>query len=229
MDATNRTLLIRRTDGRVDPFVVHVGRYTTLLDALEEIRSDREHSLLYRHSCHHGSCGTCGVSVNGEPALACLCRLDELDEPSTVEPLGPSSVLGDLAVDPAPLYEHFPPDAGYLRPSDAQPDAVAPTEVGDFTRFESCIECGLCVAACPVRRPFLGPAALAAYGRELEKHPERESELMPAIDTPEGIWGCERALACSAICPLGVAPARHIAVLRRKAAARREDDSSPGR
>jgi succinate dehydrogenase/fumarate reductase-like Fe-S protein len=29
------------------------------------------------------------------------------------------------------------------------------------------------------------------------------------------VWGCDRALECSRVCPLGVYPARHIAVLRR--------------
>ena len=219
MEPNERTLRIRRTDGHYDPFVVHAGKYTTLLDALEEIRADHDRSLLYRHSCHHGSCGTCGVTVNGERALACLCRLQDLDDSATVEPLAPFPVVGDLAVDPAPLYEHFPADAGYLRASDAEPAAIAPPEVETYTRFESCIECGLCVSVCPVRRSFMGPAALAAYGRELEKHPEREAELMPQVDTDAGIWACDRALACSAVCPLGVAPARHIANLRRKATA----------
>ena len=228
MGSDERTLRIRRTDGRLDPFVVKAGRYTTLLDALEEIRADQDRSLLYRHSCHHGSCGTCGVTVNGERTLACLCRLQDVDDHATVEPLAPFPVVGDLAIDPAPLYEHFPSDAGYLRASETERAAIAPPEVETFTRFESCIECGLCVSVCPVRQSFIGPAALAAYGRELEKHPEREPELLPQVDTPEGIWGCERALACSAACPLGVAPARHIANLRRKATARREEDSPPG-
>jgi succinate dehydrogenase / fumarate reductase iron-sulfur subunit len=62
----------------------------------------------------------------------------------------------------------------------------------------------------------MGPAALAAYGRELEKHPEREAELLPQIDTPDGVWACDRALQCSAVCPLGVYPAKHIAILQRK-------------
>ncbi|MFW6292149.1 MAG: NTP transferase domain-containing protein [Spirochaetota bacterium] len=39
---------------------------------------------------------------------------------------------------------------------------------------------------------------------------------MPEIDTPDGVWACDRALRCSAVCPLGVYPAKHIAVLQRK-------------
>jgi len=156
------------------------------------------------------------MTVNGERRLACLTSLAEIEGPVMVEPLAPFPVVGDLAVDPAPLYQDFPQDAGYLRPSEAHPDADVPDEIPGFSRFENCIECGLCVSVCPVQRSFMGPAALAAYGRELEKHPEREAELLPQVDSPRGVWGCDRALKCSQVCPLGVYPAKHIAVLQRK-------------
>lgn len=216
-----RELLIRRSDGHMQRFVVHAGKYTSLLDGLEEVRTKHDRGLLYRHSCHHGSCGTCGVQVNGERALACTTFLKDLPQETRVEPLDPFDRLGDLAVNAAELYRDFPRDAGYLRESEANPDTEVPQEItatnrDAFVRFEDCIECGLCVSSCPVTRTFKGPAALAAYGRELEKHPEREEELLPEIDTPDGVWGCDRAFACSRVCPLGVAPARHIAVLQRR-------------
>ena len=225
MDTDVKTLHVRRTDGSLHTYEVAVGRYTTLLDSLEEVRTHQDTGLMYRHSCHHGSCGTCGMIVNGERRLACLTPLSEYDGPVTVEPLTPFPVRGDLAIDPAPLYADFPDEASYLRESEANPEAEVPPEVAGFTRFENCIECGLCVSACPVQQRFMGPAALAAYGRELEKHPEREDELLPQIDTPQGVWGCDRALNCSQVCPLGVYPAKHIAVLQRKIQGRNQADA----
>jgi succinate dehydrogenase / fumarate reductase iron-sulfur subunit len=227
-DSTSRTIRVRRTGGELEEFRVTAGRYRSLLDGLEEIRGNTDRSLLYRHSCHHGSCGTCAVIVNGERKLACTTLLVELPEGAVVEPLAPFQVLGDLAVDPAELYADFPDDAGYLRPSEVNRDAAVPAEISGegrdgFQRFENCIECGICVSVCPVTRDFMGPAALAAYGRELEKHPEREAELLPGIDHESGVWGCDRALRCSQACPLGVAPGRHIAVLQRTIKARRGD------
>lgn len=218
---TRSTIRVRRTDGSHDEFSVSTGRYTTVLDALEEIRASHDEGVLYRHSCHHGSCGTCGMIANGTRVLACLTRLSELPEEVTLEPLAPFPVIGDLAIDPRPLYADFPDEASYLRESDVNGDAEVPEEISGFTRFENCIECGLCVSACPVQRPFKGPAALAAYGRELEKNPDRADELLPEIDTPDGVWGCDRALACSQVCPLGVYPAKHIAVLQRTIEKRR--------
>ena len=211
-----KTIRIRRSEGKIESFQVETGKYATLLDALETVRSTQAHDLMYRHSCHHGSCGTCGMIVNGERVLACLTPLDEVEDEALVEPLAPFPVIGDLAIDPAPLYEEFPADATYLRKSEVNPDAEIPEEIDGFRRFENCIECGLCVSVCPVQRPFIGPAALAAYNRELEKHPDRESELLPLIDRPDGVWGCDRALRCSQVCPLGVYPAKHIAILQRR-------------
>ena len=223
--AARAEIRIRRTDGSRSVFTVGAGEYTTILDALEEIRTVHDRSLMYRHSCHHGSCGTCGIIANGERVLACTTRITS-DEPLDLDPLAPFPLIGDLAVDATPLYADFPADASYLRDSDARPNAtdpVAPGEVGRFTRFENCIECGICVSVCPVVRPFKGPAALAAYGREIAKRPDREDELLSQIDAPDGVAGCDRALNCSAACPLGVYPAKHIAVLTRKIDARRAD------
>lgn len=206
---------VRRAEGLAE-YTVATGRYRSILDALEEIRSDAEPGLLYRHSCHHGSCGTCGVIANGKRVLACTTRLNDFDGPIELHPLSPFPVIGDLAIDPSPLYRDFPADASYLRPSDANPDAAVPEEIEGFVRFESCIECGLCVSACPVQQRFMGPAALAAWNRELEKRPEREAEILDATSGPAGVPACDRALQCSAVCPLGVYPAKHIAQLLRR-------------
>ncbi|MFW5742258.1 MAG: succinate dehydrogenase/fumarate reductase iron-sulfur subunit [Spirochaetota bacterium] len=214
--ATRTTIRIRRTGGRYDEFALEAGIYTTILDALEEIVAKTDATLLYRHSCHHGSCGTCSVIANGARVLACTTRLTDLGEEVTLEPLSPFPVVGDLAIDPTPLFDGFPRDSGYLRPSEVNHDSPVPSEIERFSRFENCIECGLCVSACPVRADFMGPAALAAYSREIDKRPEREAELLAQVDSQRGVWGCERALECSRTCPLGVYPAKHIAVLQRK-------------
>ncbi len=186
----------------------------TVLDALEQIRVTRDETLLYRHSCHHGSCGTCGMMINGEPRLACTTRVDDLE--IDLKPLPTMTPIGDLAVDPTPLFDGFPVPAAYIRESETNRDGQRPEQADRWERFEDCIECGLCVAACPVTQRFVGPAVLAGYNREIENHPERENELLPQVDTDHGVWACDRALRCSAVCPTGVYPARHIAILQRK-------------
>jgi succinate dehydrogenase/fumarate reductase-like Fe-S protein len=53
------------TAPRYDEFRVPVGPRTTVLDALLAVRHRQDPSLTVRHSCLHGSCGTCGMRVNG--------------------------------------------------------------------------------------------------------------------------------------------------------------------
>ena len=86
-------------------------------------------------------------------------------------------------------------------------------------RLEDCIECGACVSACPVWEAdasFMGPAALAALNVQRCKVGHGRSQtLLDLAAGPTGEGLCDRALACSRVCPTGVAPARHIADLRR--------------
>ena len=200
-------------------YVVTIEPHWSVLDALERIRVEQEPDLLYRHSCHHGSCGTCGMLVNGQKHLACITKLCELpDREVHLAPLPAMRHLGDLAVDPTPLFADFPIGATYLRASQAHRDASPPEEISRFVRFENCIECGLCMQACPVLPDgdFMGPAALAAYNRETENRPERSTALLAQVNLPRGAAACKRHLACSQVCPTGVYPAKHIAVLKRK-------------
>jgi succinate dehydrogenase / fumarate reductase iron-sulfur subunit len=217
-------LRVRRTDGSFLEFELESRAHMTVLDAVERLRFQKDRSLMYRHSCHHGSCGTCGALVNGKEVLMCLTRLHDLPREVTVEPLSQFPVVGDLAVDPSRLYADFPESADYLRSSEANRESAVPEEIEEFTRFENCIECGLCEVACPIEDRFIGPAALAAFNRELDKHPEREQELLDAVAVPHGARRCDRALACSRVCPLGVYPAKHIAQLRRKLDERENQD-----
>lgn len=197
-------------------YTVHCAEEATVLDALEAIRHGQDRSLVYRHSCHHGSCGTCACRINGRERLACTTRVAALDTPViTVAPLRAGAVVADLAVERRTFFEAMPADAGYLRPSEVNAQATPPPGLDGSVRFENCIECGACVSACPVEAPFVGPAALAALNRQRQKDPEAEQAVRSRAAAPDGAMVCERALECSRVCPTGVYPARHIAELRR--------------
>ncbi len=202
---------------RQQQYSLGVNDRMTVLDALEVIRRDQDTSLMYRHSCHHGSCGTCGMLINGERKLACLTQATKLEtEMIELQPLRNMKVIGDLAVDPSPLFPDFPKGAAYIRRSEVNRDGRKPFELDHWERFEDCIECGLCVSSCPVTESFMGPAALAAHNREIINRRERRGELLGEVNVPRGAWPCTRALNCSRACPTGVYPAKHIAELRKK-------------
>ena len=264
-----RTLRILRgvpPAGRFEEYQVDLDDRATLLDALEVLRTGAVPDLAYRHSCHHGSCGTCGVRIDGKEALACLMPLSSLPPEARVEPLRvfePLGAGGDLAVDPGLLFRALPEGSTRLRRSDGSPavpaagpaaampadaasasvsaaavpsavpapaddadpvpasDGAASPNAAAPVRFEDCIECGLCVSACPVcigGAPFMGPAALASLSRECANRPERRPELHRRAAEADGVEACDRHFACSKACPRNVAPGRHIQGLRKELA-----------
>jgi succinate dehydrogenase / fumarate reductase iron-sulfur subunit len=214
-----------------DEFRVSVGPRTTVLDALLAVRRRQDPSLTLRHSCLHASCGSCGMRVNGREVLACVTRLDGLGDRVVVEPLAGAPLVGDLVVDVSGFYGRSEPvgrplvrSAGVVAAArgDGAPAAggVASPELDEFERFEDCLECGLCLSACPVAASdprYLGPAALAAAERLLEepRGVDREA-VLGWVDDAQGAWRCHLAFECSEVCPAGLDPAGAIMRLRRR-------------
>jgi succinate dehydrogenase / fumarate reductase iron-sulfur subunit len=202
---------------RSQEFRVPVGPRTTVLDALLAVRRHHDPGLTLRHSCLHGSCGTCGMRVNGREVLACVTRLAGLAglaEPLTVEPLAGAPVAGDLVVDMTGFYQQLEPSGRPL----VRASERAAAGLQELTRFENCIECGLCVSACPVAGDprFLGPAALAAAERVLEEPRGADPRaVLGWVDDAHGAWRCHLAFECSQVCPTRVDPGGAIMRLRR--------------
>ena len=215
--------ILRYKSGHIDPpryqeFSMEAEPEMTVLDALEAIRLRQDPTLMYRHSCHHSSCGTCACKINGRERLPCITRINELED-STIElaPLEGFNVSGDLVVDISPFYTDMADDWDYLKLSENSQSTRLPDGVDAYRRFENCIECGACVSACPVthkKNGFLGPAVLAALSTELKKVPQESQRLLEIAGCERGERLCDRALNCSRVCPTGVYPAGHIANLR---------------
>jgi succinate dehydrogenase / fumarate reductase iron-sulfur subunit len=209
-----------------DDFQVEIEPGGTVLDALLDIRRRQDPSLVVRHSCMHASCGTCGVRVNDREVLACDTKLADLPagRPIKVQPLANQRLVADLATDMVDFYARFEP-AGMplVRAAEVGEEIEPPEAVRTFTRFENCIECGLCLSACPVARTnpgYIGPAALAAAARVVDE--PRGQELGPVLALaaePDSVWRCRDALECTAVCPSAVDPARALSTLRRHVAA----------
>jgi succinate dehydrogenase / fumarate reductase iron-sulfur subunit len=219
----------RSKSGDAEPhfedFEVEVGPGSTLLDALLQIRR-RDPSLVVRHSCKHASCGACGLRANGREVLACDTKVAKLhaSRPITVEPLAGRHTLADLATDMADFHARM--DAvgmPLVRTAETAADVVTPEGIKAFTRFENCIECGLCLSTCPIARldaKYIGPATLAAAERLVEEPRGRELGPVLALATePDSVWRCRDAMECTAVCPAAVDPAGALFRLRRRVAA----------
>lgn len=217
--------ILRYKPGRIDPqrfqeFLVEAEPGTSVIDALEMIRLEQDSTLMYRHSCHHSSCGTCACKINGLERLTCITKILDLgDDSIEIEPLDGFDVIGDLVVDMGPFYDDLSDDWSYLKKSEDVNATALPDGIGQYNRFENCIECGACISSCPVSREnsvFIGPAALAAVNCELRKSPDKSTPLLALAGSKRGQHLCQRALGCSRVCPTGVYPARHIADLRKR-------------
>ena len=221
--------ILRYKPGRIDPpryqeFSLEANPDISVLDALELIRLKQDSTLMYRHSCHHSSCGTCACKINGRERLTCTTKIKELKEgPIRLAPLDGFKVSGDLVVDISPLYDDISEDWRYLKKSDKGKATQLPDGIKEFERFENCIECGACISACPAAHKnnyFIGPAGLAALNNELKKSSHKSEGLLETASSASGERLCERALNCSRVCPTEVYPARHISELRKLLAKR---------
>jgi len=58
-------------------FKVPYEKWTTVLDAILEVKKYLDHSVGVRYSCRQASCGSCGMVINGKPRLACFTKITE--------------------------------------------------------------------------------------------------------------------------------------------------------
>lgn len=211
-----------------DAFLLDVRPDEYVLDAVERIWAEQDRSLVFRHACHHAACGACGLRVNGKEKLGCTTRIDEITTDGghvLVEPLRNFKVISDLLVDVTPFYEKME-RVGFTPIRTAEPlinqETKAKVTIPEpAVRYENCIECGICVSACPIPATdpeFIGPAALAAIARMVAE-PRRDVNpdiLLAWADSENGLWRCHLAFECLEACPAHVDPTIHIAQLRQK-------------
>jgi succinate dehydrogenase / fumarate reductase iron-sulfur subunit len=217
--------ILRYKQGQKSPgfqtFTSEVDEDTTVLVALQDIRRDQDPSLVLRHSCHHASCGTCGMKINGREELACVVKVQDLGTPSVlVEPLANLPLISDLVVDMTGMYERYTDlSMPYLRQSEFMAGAEPPDAIAQFQRYENCLECGICVSACPITGTdpdYLGPAALAAAWRVVaEPRSSDPNFALDWVDNQHGCWRCHVAYECTEVCPSDVDPGGSIMALRK--------------
>jgi fumarate reductase iron-sulfur subunit len=188
-----------------------------VLDGLNHVKDHLDGTLSYRWSCRMGICGSCGMTVNGEPKLTCASFLsDYAPGPVRVEPLRNFPVIRDLVVELGDFMRKLPTVNPWLVREEDLPVShgeylQTPDEVDEYKQFSMCINCMLCYAACPVYGldpEFMGPAAIALAQRyNLDSRDRGGPDRMDVLIEPEGLWGCTFVGECTRVCPKDVDPA----------------------
>ncbi|MEE6164749.1 MULTISPECIES: succinate dehydrogenase/fumarate reductase iron-sulfur subunit [unclassified Mycolicibacterium] len=197
-------------------YEVPVTREWAVLDGLNYIKDRLDGTLSFRWSCRMGICGSCGMTINGDPKLACATFLvDYLPGPVRVEPMRNFPVIRDLVVDISDFMTKLPKVKPWIIRDDEQPPdreyLQTPVEMAEYKQFSMCINCMLCYAACPVYAldpVFLGPAAIALGQRyNLDSRDDGAADRADVLAAADGAWACTYVGECSAACPKGVDPA----------------------
>jgi len=212
-------------ESKFDEFKIPYQRWTTVLDAILEVKKHLDHSVAVRYSCRQASCGSCGMKINGRPALACFTKISELNsDVITIEPMNNFPIIRDLAVSFERMFSTHKKIKPYIinEVSEINPGTKeflqTPQDVEKYIQFSNCIKCGLCNSACPTMATdssFIGPQALAqAYRYVADNRDKGKDDRLKIIDDSHGIFRCHFAGSCSQVCPKGVDPAMGIQLLR---------------
>ncbi len=215
---TRATFRVWRGDtdgGEFREYGTEVSEGMVVLDALHQVQAESAHDLAVRWNCKAGKCGSCSTEINGQPRLACMTRLEDLDleQPVSVEPIKAFPILKDLVTDVSWNYtvkkriKPFRPRA---------PDAgdgtwrMAQGDVDRVQEFRKCLECFLCQDVCHVLRDhhkhdeFIGPRFLI-YTAALEMHPLDVEDREPDLKEEHGIGYCNITKCCTKVCPENIA------------------------
>ncbi len=221
--ANNITLQVTRyrpeqdDEPTVQEYEVPLRKDWAVLDGLNHIKDHQDGTLSYRWSCRMGICGSCGMTVDGEPKLTCATFLTDYDPgPVRVEPLANFPLIRDLVVEIGDFLRKLPKVKPWIVRDDDMPISEGeylqtPKQMEEYKQYSMCINCMLCYSACPVYGldpDFIGPAAIALAQRyNLDSRDQGASDRLDLLIHPDGIWGCTFVGECTRACPKDVDPA----------------------
>ena len=165
-------------------YVVPFSHDLSVLQALQHVKDEIDGTLSFRWSCRMAICGSCGMMVNGKPALSCQTFVrDLLPGPVRIEALAHFPIERDLVVNVEGFVHKLESIKPYLIPKEPRTLAQGeylqtPAQLEQFEQFSSCINCMLCYAACPqfgldreLHRPGRARAAAPLQRRLARRRP----------------------------------------------------------
>ena len=216
---------------RMQSYEIEEAAGMTLFIALNEIRERQDASLQFDFVCRAGICGSCAMTVDGRPTLACRTLTSSLGPTITLAPLPGFELIADLSVNTGKWMRAMSERLhSWLHMLQEEPDLdrleerMEPQLAQQIYELDRCIECGCCVSACAtarMRKDFVGAVGLNKIARfRLDPRDAREdADFYELVGDDNGVFGCMSLLACHDTCPKQLPLATQIAFIRRKLAA----------
>jgi len=214
------------TEPHYDTFNIEAEPNDRILDCLNKVRWTLDSTLSFRMSCAYGICGSDGLTINTQSALACQKLVKDYDytKEILIEPLKYFDVVKDLIVDLTPFFKRIKsinPQTPQSAAND-DPEKERNQTKEERSRFDDalkCILCGCCYGACPVMveqdQEFIGPAAVLRAQRYIfDSRTTDAKERLQVMQKPHGVWGCKSYYMCTVVCPKNIKVTE--AILRTK-------------
>ncbi len=207
--------------------------FLEMLDILNErLAVKGEEPVAFDSDCREGICGTCSLTVNGEPHgpshPGAVCQLYMRSfrdgETITIEPFRARAfpLVKDLVVNRSSLDRVVQAGGFISARAGSAPEANAmpvPKPKADLAmEAAACIGCGACVASCPNASAMLFTSAkishLALLPQGQAERDRRVLNMVGQMDA-EGFGNCTNTYECEAVCPAEIS-ATFIARLNRE-------------
>jgi len=216
-------------DGRFQTFPVPRRDAQTVLDVVTYIQRRLDSTLAYRFACRVGMCGSCAMTVNGQPRWTCRTHVADVARKDTLEiaPLANLPIVRDLVTDMREFFDKWARARAQFQPTKTRRDDFARIEPASPARRAidtaiECIGCGVCYAACDVvawNRDYIGPAALnRAWTLVNDARDGDRRERLAAVAGDAGCHACHTHQSCTERCPKHLTPTASIAGLKRATA-----------
>jgi fumarate reductase iron-sulfur subunit len=214
--------------GAFQAFEVPRHASQTVLDVVTYIQRALDATLAYRFACRVGMCGSCAMTVNGEPRWTCRTHVDVVlgnGNELTVGPLRNLPVIRDLVTDMREFFDKWARAKGSFQGSLTRKDDFEKVRPDTDARRQidaaiECIGCAVCYSACDVvaaNPDYLGPAALnRAWTLVRDERDVRKIARLRAVAGDAGCHSCHSHLSCTEHCPKQLSPTAGIAGLKRE-------------
>ena len=197
-----------------------------VLDALIDIKDNKDKTLAFRRSCREGICGSCAMNIDGKNTLACLTPLKEK---MSIYPLPHMPIVKDLVCDMTNFYKQYKEIKPWLQNNKVTDDNLGMDQLlqtkEDRKKLDGmyeCILCACCSTSCPSywwngNEGYLGPAVLMQAYRWIEdSRDDNTKERMEYVDDAMKLYRCKSIMNCSNTCPKGLNPGKAIGELKKK-------------